>query len=53
MSILLIEDEKKTAAFIGKGLSEAGYEIEIARDGVSGLAEASQGKFDLLLVDVM
>lgn len=53
MRILLIEDEKKTAAFLGKGLGEAGYEVEIARDGVSGLAEASRGRFDLLLVDVM
>ncbi|MBA3834029.1 MAG: DNA-binding response regulator, partial [Chthoniobacterales bacterium] len=33
MHILLIEDEEKMAAFLEKGLREAGYEIEIARDG--------------------
>ena len=53
MRILLIEDQKKMAAFLDKGLSEAGYEVEIARDGVAGLALALAKKFDLLLVDVM
>jgi DNA-binding response OmpR family regulator len=33
MRILLIEDEKKTAAFIRKGLEEEGYAVEVARDG--------------------
>ena len=37
MRILLIEDEKKTAAFIAKGLEEAGYSVECARDGETGL----------------
>ncbi|MGH7937518.1 MAG: winged helix-turn-helix domain-containing protein, partial [Bryobacteraceae bacterium] len=36
-----------------KGLREAGYEVEIARDGATGLEHAMAGKFDLLLVDVM
>ncbi len=53
MRILLIEDQKKMAAFLEKGLREAGYEVEIARDGVSGLERALTKKFDLLLVDVM
>jgi two-component system copper resistance phosphate regulon response regulator CusR len=51
--ILLIEDEKKTAAFLGKGLRESGYEVELARDGEAGLATARTQKFDLLIVDVM
>lgn len=53
MRILLMEDQKKMAAFLDKGLSEAGYEVEIARDGATGLERAMAGKFDLLLVDVM
>ncbi len=53
MRILLIEDEKKTAAFIAKGLEEAGYSVECARDGESGLQLARSSNFDLLLVDVM
>ena len=53
MRILLIEDEKKTAAFIAKGLTEEGYEVECARDGEAGLQSARSTNFDLLLVDVM
>ena len=36
MRILLIEDEKKTAAFLTKGLREAGFIVELARDGEKG-----------------
>jgi two-component system copper resistance phosphate regulon response regulator CusR len=53
MRILLIEDEKKTAAFIRKGLEEEGYAVEVARDGESGLQLALAVQFDLFLVDVM
>ena len=53
MRILVIEDEKKTAAFLGKGLREAGFEVDVAHDGESGLERARANKFDLLLVDVM
>jgi two-component system, OmpR family, copper resistance phosphate regulon response regulator CusR len=53
MRILLIEDEKKTAAFITKGLEEEGYLVECARDGEAGLALSLSSNFDLLLVDVM
>ncbi len=41
------------SAFLEKGLTEADYEVEIARDGEEGLALALTKKFDLLLVDVM
>jgi two-component system, OmpR family, copper resistance phosphate regulon response regulator CusR len=51
--ILLIEDEKKTAAFIAKGLEEAGYSVESASDGEAGLELTRGTHFDLLLVDVM
>src|ERR1700736_2119680 len=53
MQILLIEDEKKTAAFLAKGLREAHFRVQIARDGLAGLAAARTGKFDLLIVDIM
>ena len=53
MRILLIEDEKKTAAFIAQGLEEAGYTVETARDGETGLQLALNSRFDLLIVDVM
>jgi two-component system copper resistance phosphate regulon response regulator CusR len=53
MRILLIEDEKKTAAFLAKGLREAGFVVEIARDGEEGLQLAHASRHDLLIVDVM
>ena len=51
--ILVIEDEKKTAAFLAKGLREGGFAVEVAIDGESGLKQARANKFDLLIVDVM
>jgi two-component system copper resistance phosphate regulon response regulator CusR len=53
MRILVIEDEKKTAAFLAKGLREAGFEVDVAHDGESGLERARANKFDLLIVDIM
>ena len=53
MRILVIEDESKTAAFLSKGLSEAGYDVEIASDGDVGSELALADGFDLLVVDVM
>jgi two-component system copper resistance phosphate regulon response regulator CusR len=51
--ILVIEDEKKTAAFLAKGLGEAGFDVDVAIDGESGLKQARAIKFDLLIVDIM
>lgn len=53
MKILVVEDEKKTAAFLAKGLREAGFRAQIARDGEAGLDAARAGQFDLLIVDIM
>ncbi|MFA6998338.1 MAG: response regulator transcription factor [Victivallaceae bacterium] len=53
MKILLIEDDKKTAAFILKALSEAGYTTAHAGDGKNGLYMAKNEPFDLAIIDVM
>jgi two-component system, OmpR family, copper resistance phosphate regulon response regulator CusR len=53
MRILVIEDEKKTAAFLAKGLREAGFVVDLARDGEAGLAAVRASTFDLLIVDIM
>src|SRR5205085_8634328 len=47
------EDEKKTAAFLTKGLREAGFTVDVARDGEAGLEMTRNARFDLLIVDVM
>src|SRR5213596_405147 len=53
MRILVIEDEKNTAAFLAKGLREAGFAVDVAIDGETGLKQARTTKFDLLIVDIM
>src|SRR4051812_8272833 len=53
MRILVIEDEKKTAAFLAKGLREADFDVDVAPDGETGLEHARATKFDLLIVDIM
>ena len=51
--ILVVEDQKKTAAFLTKGLREAGFRVETANDGVAGLETTQSRKYDLLIIDVM
>lgn len=53
MRVLVVEDEKKVATFIKKGLEEEGYEVVVAYDGADGLKKLIASKFDLLITDVM
>ncbi len=53
MRILVVEDDKKVASFLEKGLREEGYAIDVAHDGVDGAMKARVYEYDLLLVDVM
>ena len=53
MKILVVEDEKKVASFIQRGLEGEGFSVEVAYDGESGVEMGSQDSFDLILMDVM
>ncbi len=53
MKILLIEDEKKVASFIKKGLEEEYYTVDVAYDGKEGLKFALGEDYDLMIMDVM
>jgi two-component system copper resistance phosphate regulon response regulator CusR len=53
MKILIVEDETKTAKFLKKGLSEAGYVVDVAADGMQGLHLALEFYVDLIILDVM
>ncbi|HZR77580.1 MAG TPA: heavy metal response regulator transcription factor [Chthoniobacterales bacterium] len=53
MRILVVEDQKKTASFLAKGLREAGYKVDLAGDGEVALEMIERREFDLLIVDVM
>jgi heavy metal response regulator len=52
MRILVVEDEKKVAGFIKKGLEEEGYAIDLAFDGREGLLMALDGVHDLIILDI-
>jgi DNA-binding response OmpR family regulator len=52
MKILIVEDETKVAEVLKRGLTEAGYEADIAYDGQIGLRLAQTGGYDLILLDV-
>ncbi|MES2336615.1 MAG: response regulator transcription factor [Pseudomonadota bacterium] len=51
--ILIVEDDAAAAAYLAKGLAETGFAVEVAADGRDGLFLASEGSFDLLIVDRM
>ncbi len=53
MRILIVEDETKTAHFLKKGFSEAGFVVDVATDGLDGLYLAEEVEFDLIVLDVM
>ena len=53
MRILVVEDEKKVASFIKKGLEEENYAVDIAYDGEEGLVLAEINEYDLVLLDIM
>jgi heavy metal response regulator len=53
MSILIIEDEKKVAALIKKGLEEERYDVEVAFDGESGTELASVQPYELIILDIL
>lgn len=53
MKILIIEDEKKVASFIKRGLEDENYQVTLCYDGADGLKRAVNGDFDLVILDCM
>lgn len=53
MRILVIEDEKKVAGFIRKGLLEHSYAVDLAEDGRSGERLAEKNEYDLIVLDIL
>lgn len=51
MKVLIIEDDRETAGFVMRGLREAGCTVDHAETGVDGLFLASDGGYDVLVVD--
>ncbi|CAN0555976.1 unnamed protein product, partial [Laminaria digitata] len=53
MRLLLVEDEVKTGDYLQKGLSEAGFQVNLVRNGLDGHHLAMTEAFDLIVLDVM
>ena len=53
MRILLVEDDRKVASFIRKGLTEEGYAVDVAHDGEAGLLMGLDRLHDVIVLDVM
>ena len=53
MKILVIEDEKKVASFIKRGLKENKYIVDVAQDGINGEFMAESNPYDLIVLDLM
>lgn len=53
MKLLVVEDETKTGDYLRQGLIEAGFVVDLARDGLDGLHLAQSGDYALIILDVM
>jgi len=53
IKVLVVEDDKKVARFIQKGLSAEGFDVEVAEDGKQGLKLATERSYDVISLDVM
>ena len=53
MHLLVVEDEKKVASFIQRGLEAEHYVVDVAYDGEAGLTRLFDGEYDLVILDVM
>lgn len=53
MHILVVEDEEKTSSYLHRGLTEIGFNVDIAQNGTDGLYNALEIDYDAIILDVM
>ena len=53
MRLLIVEDEKRLALSLAKGLTAEGYAVDVVHDGREGLYRAGEGAYDLVILDIM
>lgn len=53
LKILVIEDERRTAEYLRKGLTESGFVVDVAPTGTDGMHLAAEMQYDVILLDVM
>ena len=52
MRILVVEDEKRIADFLSRGLESAGYAVDVAQDGTHGIDMVHSTEYDLVILDL-
>ncbi len=53
MRVLVVEDQKKMASFLKKGMEEAGYAVDVAETGGTAESLVAENEYDLIILDVM
>ncbi|MFB7595253.1 response regulator transcription factor [Streptomyces sp. NPDC056160] len=53
MRLLIVEDEKRLATALARGLAAEGFAVDLAHDGVTGLHMAQEQDYDLIVLDIM
>ncbi|MEU2344758.1 response regulator transcription factor [Streptomyces sp. NPDC013082] len=53
MRLLIVEDEKRLATSLARGLTAEGFAVDVVHDGLEGLHLAGQGVYDLVVLDIM
>jgi DNA-binding response OmpR family regulator len=53
VKVLVVEDELSMADFLGRGLREEGYAVDVVGDGLAGAMQAAVGEYDAIVLDVM
>ncbi|MFF3877126.1 response regulator transcription factor [Streptomyces sp. NPDC001978] len=53
MRVLIVEDEKRLAVSLARGLTAEGFAVDVVHDGLEGLHRAGEGVYDLVVLDIM
>src|SRR6218665_3028507 len=53
MKVLVVEDDRRIASFLERGLAAEGYQVSVENDGRDGLERARQDDFDIVILDRM
>jgi DNA-binding response OmpR family regulator len=53
VKVLVVEDDRKIASFVQKGLKEAGFVVEVCGDGNEGHNRATRQTYDVIVLDIM
>ncbi|MCX5310622.1 response regulator transcription factor [Streptomyces sp. NBC_00154] len=53
MRLLIVEDEKRLATSLARGLTAEGFAVDVVHDGLEGLHRAAEGAYDLVVLDIM